>query len=476
MTTTVHAFGDDALGRLDAVGVAERIRSGEVDATDVVEAAIDRVRRVDDRLDAVQYAAFDQAREAARRVRPAPERPFAGVPSIVKDNNDVAGMPTCHGSKAITPHPAPRTYPCAAQFLAQGYVVLGKSSLPEFGLTATTEFADRPPTRNPWNPDRSAGASSGGSAVLVASGALPIAHANDGGGSIRIPAAACGLVGLKTTRARLLDEPGARLLPVNVAAEGVVTRTVRDSAHHLAAMERTHTNRRLPPVGLVEGPARRRLRIGLVTTTVTGVAVHPETLADVRASADLLTSLGHDVTEMRWPIAPHFEHDFSLYWGLFADLLDRSNRVAHRGHYDPTQLDPFTRGLSTMWRREKWRVPGAIRSLRSAVRLYDDVFTNRDLVLSPTLVHPVPEIGYLGPNLDFDEVFGRLARYVGFTPINNVSGGPGIALPTTVGANGLPGSIHFSAARGDERTLLEVAYELEAARPFPSLADVSSAI
>lgn len=469
MGQAVQVFTDDALGELDAVGVAQRIASGEISAAEATEAAIERARKADAELNAVQHEAFERARVEARSVRASADRPFAGVPSFVKDNNDVAGMPTCHGSAALSPHPVKRTYPCTAQFLAQGYVVLGKSTMPEFGLTATTEFADRPPTRNPWNTDFSAGASSGGSAALVASGAVPIAHANDGGGSIRIPAAACGLVGLKVTRARLLDEPGARLLPVNVAAEGVVSRSVRDTAHHLAAMERTHRNRRLPPVGLVEGPGSRRLHIGLATASPTGVELHPETLAQVRATAELLSSLGHDVTEVTLPIDPRFERDFGIYWGFFADLLSLSARLAHRGHYDATKLDPFTKGLAAMWRRDMRHLPGAIRSLRSAVAIYDAMFVDRDVVLSPTLNHPTPELEFLSPNVEFDEVFGRLTRYVGFTPINNVSGGPAIALPTPVGANNLPGSIHLSAARGDERTLLELAYELEQARPFPTL-------
>ena len=470
MGQAVQVYTDDALGDLDAVGVAQRIATGDISAVEAVEAAIERVRKADAELNAVQFEAYDRARAEATSVRPSAGRPFAGVPSIIKDNNDVAGMPTCHGSAALEPHPAKKTYKCAEQFLAQGYVVLGKSTLPEFGLTASTEFYELPPTRNPWNPDHSAGASSGGSAALVASGALPIALANDGGGSIRIPAAACGLVGLKTTRARLLDQPGARMLPVNLAAEGVVTRTVRDTAHHLAAMEQTHRNRRLTPIGLVEGPAKRRLRIGLATVSPTGAELDPETMAQVRETAELLSSLGHEVTEVTLPIDPRFEHDFGLYWGFLADLLSLSARTAHRGHYDATKLDPFTKGLTAMWRHEKWKLPGAIRSLRSAVAVYDGMFADREVVLSPTLNHPAPELGFLGKDVEFDEVFARLTRYVGFTPINNVSGGPANSLPTPVGANNLPGSIHLSAARGDERTLLELAYELEQARPFPTLA------
>jgi amidase len=204
MNSTVHAFGDDALGELDAVGVAAWISSGEISQIEAVEAAIARVQRVNPHLNAVQVEAFDRALAYARA--DPKSGPFAGVPSFIKDNVDVSGLPTCYGSSAFTPHPAKHDGPPATQFLSQGFALLGKTTMPEYGLTASTEYADRPPTRNPWNTGHSAGASSGGSGALVGAGAVPIAHGNDGGGSIRIPAAVNGLVGLKTTRGRFLDQ------------------------------------------------------------------------------------------------------------------------------------------------------------------------------------------------------------------------------------------------------------------------------
>lgn len=472
MGRIVSAFTEDVLGGRDAVGVAELVASREVSIREVTDAAIDRVRAVDPELNAVAHEAYDRARAMAGDIDSGDPRPFAGVPSFVKDNNDVRGMPTRHGSAAISPRPARRSYASAKQFVAQGYVVLGKTTLPEFGLTASTEFAHGPATRNPWNTDRSAGASSGGSAALVASGAVPIAHANDGGGSIRIPAAANGLVGLKPTRGRTLDQPGARQLPINVAAEGVVTRTVRDTAHHLAAMERTYHNRRLPVVGLVRGPARRRLHIGVVQTSPSGIGVAPETLADLMGTADLLSGLGHDTSEAKLPSGEHFVGDFSVYWGFLAVLLSSSARIAHRSHFDRSELDPFTKGLIEDWRSKCRATPGAIRRLRRARLDYDEMFSSYDVIISPTLNHPVPPIGYLDPNLGFEELFARMTRYVGFTPINNICGGPAISLPTTLGSDGMPGSVHLSAAHGDETTLLALAYELEAARPFPSIASL----
>ncbi|MBJ8348952.1 amidase [Antrihabitans sp. YC2-6] len=474
MGKTVHAFGDDALGDLDAVGIAAAIRSGEVSRIEVIDAAIDRVERVNPHINAIAYAAFERARVAA--AGPHTTGPFSGVPSFVKDNNDVVGLPTCFGSAAFKVRPAKKNSPPAEQFLQQGYAILGKSTLPEFGLTASTEYIDRPPTRNPWNVDRSAGASSGGAAALVASGAVPVAHANDGGGSIRIPAAVNGLVGLKPTRARLLDQPGVRQLPVNLVGEGIVSRSVRDTAHHLAAMERTYHNRELPAVGLVEGAAKRRLRIGVITSHATGDALDPETVAVTNVCADMFADLGHSVRAIEPPVGSQFATDFKLYWGMLAVLMSASAQLRHGFDFDPRRLDPVTRGLAKMWTRNSFRTVATLRRLRAATQIYDDTFSNLDVVLSPTLSHPAPEIGYLSPEVPFDELFVRLQRYVAFTPLNNVGGGPAITLPSGMTAGNLPGSIHLSAARGDERTLLEMAYEFEEARPFPRIRAVTAAV
>ncbi len=474
MAVPLHSFGDDALGDLDAVGVAERIATREISCEEAVEAGIARVRAVDAELHAVAFEAFETARAQARGTMPSTARPFAGVPSFVKDNTDVAGMPSAHGSVAFRPLPAKRATRPAQQFLAQGYIVLGKTTLPEFGLTASTEFVDRPATRNPWDRARSAGASSGGSAALVAAGAVPIAHANDGGGSIRIPAAANGLVGLKATRGRLLDGPAVRQLPLNLVCEGVVSRTVRDTAHHLAAMERTAHHPRLPVVGLVEGPGRRRLRIGVARVSPSGIAVHAETASQTQATADLLAELGHHLSDVQLPSGAQFVDDFTLYWGFGAALLAKAAGALNRGRFDSAKLDPITQGLAENWRRNKARTPAAIRRLRAARAAYDAMFEHCDVVLSPTLNHPTPEIGYLDPSLGFDEVFNRMTSYVGFTPVNNVCGGPGISLPTPLGTQGTPGAIHLSAAWGDEATLLRLAYELEAARPFPDITAVTA--
>lgn len=470
MSTTVHGFTDDALGTLDAVGVAAALRAGEVSRAEVLEAAIARTRRVDPSLDAVQVACFERAASA-----PETAGVFAGVPAFVKDNTDIAGLPSCHGSAAFTPHPATVTSGPGAQFLHSGVVVLGKSTLPEFGLTASTEFTGRAPTRNPWNIEYSAGASSGGSAALVAAGVVPIAHANDGGGSIRIPAAANGLVGLKPTRNRLLDQPGARQLPVHLVAEGVVTRSVRDTAHYLAAVERFGANPKLAPIGLVEGPSARRLRIGLISEDVLGRPVHPDNAAVLASAARILAGLGHEVVETRLDVEPRFVEDFKRYWAMMAAAMTLSFRFGHRDHFDAGKLDPFTSGLIGLAKRNPLAVAASTWRLRSGTATYDRHFRDVDVLLTPVLSHPAPRIGELAPGQPFDALFTKLVDYVGFTPLNNVGGGPAVSLPHGLLPHGLPGSIQLAARRGDERSLLDLAYQLEAASPFPRIVDRTAA-
>ena len=278
----VHSFGDDALGEGDAVDLVQRLQGGEVSAQEVAEAAIARAEQVNPHINAVELACYERGRAEAASTR---SGYFSGVPTFVKDNTDVAGLPTNHGSNAVNAAPAKADDPFAQQYLAQGFSLIGKSTLPEFGLNATTEFAHREPSRNPWNLDYSTGASSGGSAALVAAGVVPIAHANDGGGSIRIPAACCGLVGLKATRGRHREKAAARQLPVNLINEGVVTRSVRDTARFHAEAEKYYRNPKLPEVGLVEGPGTRRLRIGLWLQHVAGEAIDAPTRAAVDRSA-----------------------------------------------------------------------------------------------------------------------------------------------------------------------------------------------
>lgn len=462
----VSAFADDALGDHDAVALAQLVREGATSADELAAAAIARARQVDPALHAIAHDAFDRPRFANDK-----EGALYGVPTFVKDNTDIRGLPSNHGSAAFRARPARRDGRYARQLLSTGVTVLGKTRMPEFGLNATTEFMTEEPTRNPWNTDYSVGASSGGAAALVAAGVVPIAHGNDGGGSIRIPAACAGLVGLKPSRRRHLDGEQARTLPINIISEGVLTRSVRDTAAYLAATEDFWRNPALPPIGTVRGPADRRLRIGVLLETVAGSNLDEQNRAAVADAAAVLEEAGHQVESIELPIAEtdRFSADFVQYNALLADLAATTGKVTFALSFNAADINGLTRGLRRHHRAQFQRTPAALLRLRRASRLYARMFTRHELVLSPVMGHLTPPLGYLSPTVSFETLIKRLATYMAFTPLHNLAGTPAISVPVGMAAEGIPLGIQLSAAYGDERTLLEVAYTLEAARPFPTL-------
>ncbi|RZS34092.1 amidase [Herbihabitans rhizosphaerae] len=465
--TRVHAFSDDVLADHDAVAVADLIRRGEISAREAADAAIRRAEKVDPVLNAVVYADYDRARPSTV------DGLLAGVPTYVKDNTDVHGMPTNHGTAAYVGKPAAKDGPYAAQYISSGMTVLGKSRLPEFGFNASTEFADAEPTHNPWHTEHSPGASSGGAAALVAAGVVPIAHANDGGGSIRIPAACCGLIGLKPSRGRHVDGDQARSMPINIVSEGVVSRSVRDSATFIAAMERTWRNPSLPPVGLVEGPANRRLRIGVLTDSLGGVVADEATAATVAETVARLEKMGHEVSPAALPVGDEFIEDFINYWGFLAFFISALGKRTIDKEFDSDKLDGFSKGIRDVYRRQFTRTPRTLWRLSRVKNAYADMLRQHDVVVSPVLAHSPPKLGYLSPNVPFDELLHRLRNYVAYTPLNNVAGTPAISLPAGAAADGLPVGVQISAAHGDERTLLELAFALEQDRPWRRIQDLS---
>ncbi len=461
----VSAFVDDALGTDDAVGVASRITAGEISPLEAVEAAIARSEAVEERLRGLAFEDFDRARRRAGSAQ-ATRGAFGGVPAVFKDNITVGGMPFTFGSRAVPDTRRPLDGPIAGQLLDIGLIPIGSSRTPEFGWTATTEFAGGDAVHNPWDAAFSSGGSSGGSAAYVAAGVVPIAHGNDGGGSIRIPAAACGLVGLKATRGRLLTDPSADAMPVKVVSDGVLTRSVRDTATFFADAERIHRNPRLPSVGHVDGPSARRLRIGVQVDSPFSAASDADTAATVRATADLLSELGHDVEEYRLRIPRSFKGDFIDYWSVLALSVSRDGRRLFDPAFDRNALEPLTIGLASRAARRLPKMPLVIARLAASARAYERNFGDVDLVLSPVLSHTTPELGFLGADLPWQTHLERVANYAGFTPLHNATGAPAISLPMGATATGLPVGVMLSARRGADRRLLEIAYELEEARPF----------
>ncbi len=418
--TTVDTTGDDALGSSDAVDLLARLARREVSAAELREAALARARAANVPLNAVTRWIEQTPRT---EVRVPDDAPLAGLPSLLKDNEELAGYPTSDGSRAVKDSPARACSPFVGQFLGLGADPVALTTLPEFGLTASTESSRFGATRNPWDTRRSAGGSSGGSAALVAAGVVPLAHANDGGGSIRIPASCCGLVGLKPSRGRLPDAVAAAKLPVPITVQGVLTRTVRDTALFYAAAERAHPAPALPSIGHVTQPAADRLRIGVCTTTVRDLPVSPEIAATVEAVGDLCSSLGHEVFDVGPPVDDQFASDFLALWSLMGLLLHRGGRYVYGPDFDPR--------------------------------------------VSPVTNTPPPPIGHLGPDVEFRTHLIRLMQFCSMTSVQNVSGAPAISLPLGRTIAGIPVGVQLAAPYGHERRLLELALELEEANPWP---------
>ena len=464
----VHAFHDE-LSLLDGVSTAQAIRNGDLTATEAVTAAMARTERVDPVLAAVVTRDYERALE---RAAGGVTGPFAGVPTFIKDNEDVEGLPTRQGTAALaTAPPATRTAPVAGQILDMGLVCLGKSSLPEFGFTPSAEFPDgTPPTRNPWNPDHTAGGSSSGSAALVAAGVVPVAHGVDGGGSIRIPAACCGLVGLKPSRGRLAFSPDAKLLPVDILGEGLLTRTVRDTALYLFESERRYANPKLPTLGLVERGTGRPLRIGLVDESPNGNPLDAATTATLADAVALLESLGHSVEPVTLPGLDQFEDDFKHYWAALAYSVSIAGPQLYGKAFDTSRLSDLTLGLAKMFRSNLRRSPGAVRRLRASTKVQAAVYASVDLVVSPVMNTVAPPIGRLATTQPFGELFPKVEEWVGFTPLANATGEPSISLPLGHDdQTNLPVGVMFTGPVGGERLLLQLALDLEAASPFRTL-------
>ncbi|MGN7779244.1 amidase [Mycolicibacterium sp. 22603] len=461
----IHAFGDDALGDHDAVGLAAALRAGAVSRAEVIEAAVARAEAVDPALNGLAYRAYDRARASAAR-----GGFFAGVPTFIKDNADVAGMPTMDGTDAWTPRPAPADGDFARAYLGTGLVALGKTQLSEFGFSASAEHPRLGAVRNPWDTDHTAGASSSGSGAFVAAGVVPIAHANDGGGSIRIPAACNGLVGLKPTRGRLPLDRQMRQMPLRIVANGVVTRSVRDTAAFYREMELLYRNPKLPAIGDVTGPGRRRLRIAVTTESIARAA-GPQVREATMKTAALLEGLGHQVTEIANPIPSSFIDDFLHYWSLLAFALVRGGKRTFGASFDPDRLDNLTRGLERLAARNLHRMPLVITRLSRIRRITAQLGHRYDVLLMPTLADVTPRVGHLDPTADYRQIIDRLIDWVAFTPLQNVTGDPAISLPLSTSDDGLPLGAMFAATQGNERVLLELAFELEQASPFARIQD-----
>ncbi len=459
---------------LDATAQADLVRRGEVSPRELAEEAIARIEAVNPRLDAVIRTRFDAARAAAGSDLPA--GPFRGVPILFKDLGCmVAGEPMAFGLGPLRDMAWPVTSYLAEQFRAAGFISLGRTNAPELGTTVTTESRSFPPARNPWDPGRSTGGSSGGSAAAVAAGMVAVAHANDGGGSIRIPASECGLVGLKPTRGRVSQGPLIGEAWAGGVIDGAVTRTVRDAAGVLDVISTPMPGEPYyaPPLPrpLVQevGADPGRLRIGVLDHPG---AEHylddPQCRAAVAVAARLLESLGHHI-EVSAPAAM-FEQELPGHFGTIiaadaAATFEAFEMLLGRPIGDD-EIEP----RNARYRRAG-RELGAVAYLQARAwfgmwaRRMAHWWNDHDLLLTPTLGAPPPELGWFtaaGPQ----EEYARVSSFIPYTAQFNMTGQPAVSLPLHWTPGGLPVGVQLAAAYGREDVLVRVASQLEQAAPW----------
>jgi amidase len=473
----------------DATELAAMIRRKDITALEAVDDAIARAEAMQPKLNFLVTPLFEQAR--ARAKAGGLSGPFAGVPYLLKDMYDIAGVPTRWGARFTEVAPIP-TKSCAQvkAFEAAGLVLIGKSAMGEFGWLPTTEPLTFGPTRNPWDLSRTPGGSSGGSAAAVAGGVLPMADAADGGGSIRIPASACGLFGMKPSRHRLIGDQHAAGGGIELTAEHCVSRSVRDSAALFAAMEYSGVDAALPPIGAVTGPAQRRLRVGYVCDSICGQRPDTEVRAGADSAAKLLQQLGHEVEETDWPfdgaaLTSDFVKLFSAaaleVTGLarlainpkivaLAALALKSIGLFPRGlgrKPDQPMLEPLTLAMA----EEAARLPAdefnkALARLKGYETSYDGWFERYDVILSPVLLQPPVPIGHITGDVERETLMKRVFAFADYTLVHNIVGAPAMSVPLHWTSGSLPVGLQFAARRGEERMLFELAYELEAAQPW----------
>ena len=459
----------------DALGLAELVRKGEVSATELLDEALERVTARNPQINAVVSLFEARARQAI--AAGLPDGPFTGVPFVLKDLGiDVGGEVTSMGSRFFADHRPARSTELTRRYERAGLVIFGKTNTPEMGLNASTEPLLFGPTRNPWNLDHSAGGSSGGAAAAVAAGIVPVAHATDGGGSIRIPASSCGLFGLKPNRGRVPVGP-----PLGEGWNGlshghVVSRSVRDSAALLDATAGSSVGEPYAAPHYegtcLEATQRSpgRLRIGMMTTGRPGVVVDDEARAAVGFAARLLVELGHDIVEdftlpIDWPATTQV---FGVLSGthVAATIRDRARVLEREPSVDDIEYVTWIQ-LANASTRGALDYVDAVRTMHRIGHEVGTAFEEIDVLMTPTSGRPPPPIGLLDMNTNDLPAFGREAgRVSNFLGIMNITGQPAMSVPLHFTDDGLPMGVHFAARWGGEPLLYSLAAQLERAAPW----------
>jgi len=459
---------------LDATAQADLVRHKEVKPIELVDAAIERIERVNATLNAVVTTMYEHGRSAANG--DLPDGPFTGVPFLLKDLiASYAGVRMTSASAFLANHVPDHDSELVTRHKRAGLIIVGKTNAPEFGILPTTEPRLLGAAHNPWDTTRTTGGSSGGSAAAVAAGMVPMAHGNDGGGSIRIPASCCGVFGLKPTRARNPLGPDFGDLGSGLVAEHGLTRSVRDSAALLDATAGPDTGdpywAPMPTRPFLQevGADPGRLRIGFTSEPVTDAKVHPDCVSAVRDAAKLCADLGHDVVEIKLELpAELVTQAFVTVWSaLAAWSIDGMALISGR---TPTQdqFEPLTWALAETARQQTSSAYLlAVTMLQMLSRQIARFCLDLDVLLTPTLAWPPPPLGtFIDPPENPWQALLKAAEFIPFTPLCNFTGQPGMSVPLYWTSDDLPVGTQFIARFGDEATLFRLAAQLEAARPW----------
>jgi amidase len=457
----------------DGLGLAELVKKKKVKPSELVEAAIERIERLNPKLNAVVFKGYDDARARAKTKLTGA---FAGVPMLLKDILGFKkGWPNRSGARFMRTDPYTFNSTLVDRFEAAGLIPLGKTNVPEFGIVPLTESKLYGPAHNPWNLDHSTGGSSGGSGAAVAAGIVPVAHANDGGGSIRIPASCCGLVGLKPTRGRNPLGPTAGDIMGGLLAEHVVSRSVRDTAAVLdatAGPELGDPYAAPPPPGSYLAAIKKKpkkLRIAFATKLFDGGAFDPECKAAVEAAAKLCAKLGHHVEEGMPAVSTPFlaSHFLPIWASGLAMLIDfiasTSGKTPAREEFEGLTwgLYQYGKTITAGQYQLAWTVlQGMTRKIAAWQQPYDAWIT-------PMLSQPPLKIGTVDlEETDLMKGFAPIINYVPFAALQNVTGQPAINLPLSWSKSGLPLGVQFVGRFGEEHVLLQLAAQIEKAQPW----------
>ena len=455
--------------------LAASVREGDVSARELVEASLESIERHNDELNAFVTLCAERALQEADAIQPGDSRPLAGVPIAIKDLVALTeGVRTAMGMTCMGDWVPPMDSALVRRLREAGAIIVGKTNTPELGILPVTEPERFGATRNPWDTTRTPGGSSGGSAAAVASGMVPIAHANDGGGSIRIPASCCGLVGLKPARGRVSLAPLSEFAG-GIAIEGCVSRSVADTALVLdviSGYEPGDPYWAPPPARPFVEAAERKpgaLRVAFMTESPNGVPVHEECVTAVRESVDLLESLGHTVQEAPPMSDEGYIDNFIRVWTSGAAISVRGFGMLRGEPLDPADLEPLTKEMvdlaETFSATDYLESVGFLQMLaRGVVSMWNDV----DVLITPTVAQPPLKIGALAPDEGQPamQMLEKAGEWVPFTPVFNVTGQPAISLPLHQSPDGLPIGVQFVGPPAGEELLLSLAAQLEEARPW----------